>query len=126
MTAMWRLADSIVNLMTLQQKLTFLYSWTTVNDLVGFGADDITLSNGTVIVGWRSSDGPNGIRFPVTGPANIIAIYGSGNPATVFATEAALGCTWDTAMARQVGTPSARKPAPWPVLQPRADVRSGR
>jgi beta-glucosidase len=104
MSGMGKLADSLVKLMTLDQKLTFLYSWTTVNDLKGFGSDDITLSNGTVIVGWRSSDGPNGIRFPVTGPSNDIAIYGSGNPATVFATEAARGCTWDTGMARRVGS----------------------
>ena len=103
MSAMWKMADSLVNLMTLQQKLTLLYSWTTVNDLKGFGSDDFKLADGTVIVGWRSADGPNGIRFPVTGPANTIAIYGSGNPATVFATESARGCTWDTAMARRVG-----------------------
>ncbi|MGB7567732.1 MAG: glycoside hydrolase family 3 C-terminal domain-containing protein, partial [Chitinivibrionales bacterium] len=102
-TAMWKLADSIVNLMTLQQRLENLYSWTTVPNLVGFGADDITLSDGRVVVGWRSSDGPNGIRFPVTGPKYGIYDYGSGNPATVFATEAALGCTWDTAMAVKVG-----------------------
>ena len=68
MTAMWKLADSIVNLMTLQQKLENLYAWTTVFNLTGFGADDITLPDGRVVVGWRSSDGPNGIRFPANGP----------------------------------------------------------
>ncbi|HEX7509963.1 MAG TPA: glycoside hydrolase family 3 N-terminal domain-containing protein, partial [Chitinivibrionales bacterium] len=109
MSAMWQLADSLVKMMTLSQKLTLLYSWTTVNDLKGFGSDDFSLSNGAVMVGWRSADGPNGIRFPVTGPANSIAIYGSGNPATVFATESARGCTWDTAMARRVGQAIARE-----------------
>jgi beta-glucosidase len=111
MSGMWKLADSLVKLMTLDQKMTFLYSWTTVNDLSGFGSDDITLNSGKgpLIAGWRSADGPNGIRFPVTGPANEIAIFGSGNPATVFATEAARGCTWDTAMARRVGAAIARE-----------------
>jgi beta-glucosidase len=109
MSAMWKLADSLVKMMTLEQKATLLYSWTSVADLAGFGSDDITLSNGTVIVGWRSADGPNGIRFPVTGPPNDIAIYGSGNPATVFATEAARGCTWDTTMARKIGEAIGRE-----------------
>jgi len=103
MSAMWKMADSLVQLMTPAQKLTLLYAWTNVADLVGFGSDDFKLADGTVIVGWRSADGPNGIRFPVTGPPNSIAIYGSGNPATVFATESARGCTWDTAMARKIG-----------------------
>ncbi len=104
MSAMWKLADSLVKLMTNDQKNTLLYSWTTLKRLSGFGSDDFKLADGTVIVGWRSADGPNGIRFPVTGTANPeIAIYGSGDPATVFATEAARGCTWDTTIARRVG-----------------------
>jgi beta-glucosidase len=102
-SSMMKLADSVLAHMSMQQKLTSLYSWTTVTNLAGFGSDDIALSNGQTLVGWRSSDGPNGIRFPVTGPINAIAIYGSGNPATVFPTESARGCTWDTSMARQVG-----------------------
>jgi beta-glucosidase len=104
MSQMWKLADSLVKLMTMQQKLENLYSWTTVTDLAGFGADDITLSDGRVVVGWRCSDGPNGIRFPANGINTIgIAIYGQGNVATDFPTEAALGCTWDTALAVKVG-----------------------
>jgi beta-glucosidase len=104
MSAMWKLADSLVKLMTNDQKNTLLYSWTNEKRLAGFGSDDFKLADGTVIVGWRSADGPNGIRFPVTGTANPdIAIYGSGDPATVFATEAARGCTWDTTIARRVG-----------------------
>ena len=101
---MSQLADSLVKLMTLSQKLQNLYAYDPPNDsIAGFGTVDMTLSNGTLIVGWRSSDGPNGIRWPVDHPSTPLAIYGSGNPATVFATEAALGCTWDTSMAHQIG-----------------------
>ena len=104
MSAMRKLADSLVNLMNVDQKQTMLYSWTAMDTLQGFGSDDMTLSNGKLMVGWRSSDGPNGIRYPIGGLPNDIAIFGSGKqPATVFATEAALGCTWDTSMARRVG-----------------------
>jgi beta-glucosidase len=109
MSAMWKKADSLVKLMTDDQKNTFLYAWTQVNDLKWFGSDDFKLSDGTNIVGFRSADGPNGIRFPVTGVPNDIAIFGSGNPATVFATEAARGCTWDTAMAIKVGQAIGRE-----------------
>ena len=111
MSAMRKFAsDSVVKLMTLEQKLEQLYAWTSMDSLKGFGADDITLSNGKTLVGWRCSDGPNGIRYPITRPNTIgIAIYGQGDPATVFATEAALGCTFDTSMARRVGQAIAQE-----------------
>jgi beta-glucosidase len=109
MSKMWQKADSLVALMTNAQKLTLLYSKTDVADLKGFGSDDITLSDGRLMVGWRSADGPHGIRFPVTGPITTIATFGSGDTATVFATEAALGCTFDTSMARRVGQAIAQE-----------------
>ncbi len=107
MSAMWQLADSVVAKMTLDQKLLQLYATNIASK--GFASDDITLSDSRILVGWRCADGPNGIRYPVTGPANDIAIYGSGDPATVFATEAALGSTWDTTLARRVGQAIAQE-----------------
>ncbi|HAJ79421.1 MAG TPA: hypothetical protein DCO75_06580 [Fibrobacteres bacterium] len=111
MSKMWQKADSLVALMTNAQKLTQLYSWTTDADLSGFGSDNITLSDGRTFVGWRCADGPHGIRFPVTRGylSTDIAPYGSGDTATVFATEAALGCTFDTAIARRVGKAIAQE-----------------
>jgi beta-glucosidase len=109
MSEMHKLADSCVKLMTNDQKLTLLYSWTTAADQIYFGSDDFTLGNGKNMVGWRCADGPNGIRFPVTGKSNDYAIFGSGKPATVFATEVARGCTWDTTMARRVGQAIAQE-----------------
>ena len=105
MSSMWQLADSLVKMMTLEQKMTLLYSWTADDSMAGFRSDNFTLSNGTTMVGWRSADGPNGIRYPINGtmPEPDFSIYGAGYPATVFPTEAACGCTWDTAMARRVG-----------------------
>jgi hypothetical protein len=103
MSGMWKLADSLVKMMTIDQKAKLLYANMLHDSMPGFRTENFTLSNGSIMVGWRSADGPNGIRYPIVCPANDIAIYGSGYPSTVFATEAALGCTWDTTLARRVG-----------------------
>jgi beta-glucosidase len=102
---MWKMADSLVGLMTYeqQQSMTYLsatYSW--------FGAENFTLPGNATVVGWRSSDGPHGVRWPI-GPANDIAIYGAGDPVTLFPTEAALGCSWDTALVKSVGAAIGRE-----------------
>jgi beta-glucosidase len=70
----------------------------------GFGSESKVLSNAPNIrvVGWRSSDGPHGIRWPL-GPTSDDYIYGEGDIVTLFPTEASLGCTWDTSIARKVG-----------------------
>ncbi|MBN1757234.1 MAG: glycoside hydrolase family 3 C-terminal domain-containing protein [Chitinispirillaceae bacterium] len=100
--AMWTLTETLVAKMTLEQKQKSLYCSTT--DLVykNFGQDDITLSDGTKIVGWRSADGPHGIRYPLGAP-NDIAIYGAGDTVTLFPTESALGCSWDIDLTYRVG-----------------------
>jgi len=99
MSQMWLLADSVVKQMTVTQRMYQLYN---ALDLQWFGADDQTLSNGKLVVGWRCSDGPHGIRWPI-GPNDTIAIYGAGNPATLFPTEVALASTFDTLLLDSVG-----------------------
>jgi beta-glucosidase len=101
MSKMWKLADSLVGLMSMKNRQLMLYA---NSNWKGFGTDDMTLSstNGTLLVGWRCSDGPHGVRWPI-GPAYGPAIYGAGDTMTLFATEAALGCTWDPALAYRVG-----------------------
>jgi len=101
MSGMWRMADSLVKLMSMKNRKLMLYA---NSDWKGFGTDDMTLSstNGTWLVGWRCSDGPHGVRWPI-GPAYGPAIYGAGDTMTLFCTEAALGCTWDPDLAFRVG-----------------------
>jgi beta-glucosidase len=100
MSRMRLLADSLVSQMTVTQRMHQLFNSA---DLNYFGADDQTLSNGKLVVGWRCSDGPNGVRWPI-GPADdTLAIYGAGNPATDFPTEVALAGTFDTALLYEVG-----------------------
>jgi beta-glucosidase len=101
MCALWKKADSLVRLMSLSVRQRMLYA---NSNWKGFGSDNEPLSstNPTLLVGWRCSDGPNGIRWPI-GPASGPAIYGAGDTMTLFATEAALGCTWDPALAFRVG-----------------------
>ena len=101
MSGMWRMADSLVRLMSMKNRKLMLYANT---NWKSFGTDDMTLSstNGTLLVGWRCSDGPHGVRWPI-GPAYGPAIYGAGDTMTLFCTEAALGCTWDQDLAFRVG-----------------------
>jgi beta-glucosidase len=101
MSQMWKLADTLAKQMTPAQKQSLFFASTNSKVLENFGSDDITVGN-TLLVGWRCSDGPHGVRWPL-GPKNDIAIYGAGDTMTLFPTEAALGCTWDTAMTRRVG-----------------------
>ena len=108
MSAMWKLADSLAGLMNPLQKQQMLYAYTGSQLLANFGSDDMTIRNNTLIVGWRCSDGPHGVRWPI-GPASGIAIYGAGDTMTLFATEAALGCTWDVSMAWHVGQAIAQE-----------------
>jgi beta-glucosidase len=107
MSGLWRMADSLVRLMSMKNRNLMLYANT---NWVGFGTDDMTLSstNGTWLVGWRCSDGPHGVRWPI-GPAYGPAIYGAGDTMTLFCTESALGCTWDPDLAFRVGEAIGRE-----------------
>jgi beta-glucosidase len=105
MSKMWALADSLVGLMSYEQQLSTLYLSATFN---WFGAENFTIPGNTTIVGWRCSDGPHGVRWPI-GPPNDIAIYGAGDPVTLFPTEAAIGCSWDTSLAHRIGGAIARE-----------------
>ncbi|MBN2188512.1 MAG: glycoside hydrolase family 3 C-terminal domain-containing protein [Chitinispirillaceae bacterium] len=107
MSGMWKTADSLVRLMSMKNRNLMLYANT---NWVGFGTDDMTLSstNGTWLVGWRCSDGPHGVRWPI-GPAYGPAIYGAGDTMTLFCTESALGCTWDPDLAFRVGEAIGRE-----------------
>ena len=67
------MADSLVGLMTNEQKQSLTYTSSSHPIYKDFGQDDITLPDGTVIVGWRCADGPHGIRYPL-GPKNEYAI----------------------------------------------------
>jgi beta-glucosidase len=106
MSQMWKLADSLVKLMTLQQRQGMLYVTTAPGPLQYFGSENFNLQNGTTIVGWRCSDGPHGVRYPL-GPNGTgimeIAIYGMGDTVTSFPCESATGCTWDTSLTRRIG-----------------------
>ena len=101
MSALWKKADSLVRLMSMKNRKLMLYA---SSNWKGFGTDDMTFSstNGTWLVGWRCSDGPHGVRWPI-GPAYGPAIYGAGDIMTLYCTEAALGCTWDPDLASRVG-----------------------
>jgi beta-glucosidase len=107
MSGMWRMADSLVRLMSMKNRNLMLYA---NSNWKGFGTDDMTLSstNGTWLVGWRCSDGPHGVRWPI-GPAYGPAIYGAGDTMTLFCTESALGCTWDPDLASRVGASIGRE-----------------
>jgi beta-glucosidase len=99
MSAMWALADSLVKKMTIQQKASMLYA---TEAQQWFGNDNMTVG-GATIVGWRSADGPHGVRWPI-GPAQPpFAPYGAGDTVTLMPCESSLGCTWDTAMVKKVG-----------------------
>jgi beta-glucosidase len=106
MSQMWKLADTLVKQMTLLQRQGMLYVNMAAGPLQYFGSDNFNLSNGTMVVGWRCSDGPHGIRYPL-GPAGSgimsIAIYGMGDTVTSFPCESAAGCTWDTSLTRRMG-----------------------
>ena len=123
-SAMWKLADTLMKQMSLIQRQNMTYAWTSSSRLSGFGTDNFTLGNGTPIIGWRSADGPHGVRFPL-GPATTIAYYGAGDTMTLFPTEAALGCTWDTSVTRQVGqaiAKEARSEGVYCILGPMCDL----
>ena len=95
-------AEALVAKMTVDQKQSMLYCTTDEREYKHFGQDDMTLSDGTKIVGWRCADGPHGIRYPL-GAATGIAIYGAGDTVTLFPTEAALGCSWDMDLVQRIG-----------------------
>jgi beta-glucosidase len=97
---MWLLADTLVKQMTVTQRMLQLFNSADRNL---FGADDQTLPNGKLVVGWRCSDGPHGVRWPIGAQDDTLAIYGAGNPATDFPTEVALSSTFDTALLYNVG-----------------------
>ena len=84
MSSMWKKADSLVRLMSMKNRNLMLYANT---EWEGFGTDDMTLSNTnwTWLVGWRCSDGPHGVRWPI-GPAYGPAIYGAGDTMTLYCT----------------------------------------
>lgn len=103
-----QMADSLVKLMTNEQKQTLTYVSMTDPIYKFFGQDDIKLSNGTTIVGWRCADGPHGIRYPL-GAKNEYAIYGAGDTVTLFPTEAALGCSWDVDLTYKIGAAIGRE-----------------
>ncbi|MBN2038375.1 MAG: glycoside hydrolase family 3 C-terminal domain-containing protein [Chitinispirillaceae bacterium] len=105
MSKMWALADSLVGLMSYEQQQSTLYLSA---PFFWFGAENFAIPGNTTIVGWRSSDGPHGVRWPI-GPPNDIAIYGAGDPATLFPTEAAMGCSWDTSLVKSIGAVIARE-----------------
>jgi beta-glucosidase len=105
MSKLWKMADSLVGLMSYEQMqstlfLSATYSW--------FGAENFALPGNKTVVGWRSSDGPHGVRWPINAPDEI-AIYGAGDPVTLFPTEAALGCSWDTALVKNIGRAIAKE-----------------
>lgn len=102
------MTDSLVGLMTLaqMQSLTYVSMIDPVYKL--FGQDNIKLADGSTIVGWRSADGPHGIRYPI-GPSNEFAIYGAGDTVTLFPTEAALGCSWDRNLTYRIGQAVAKE-----------------
>lgn len=99
---MWAMADSLVGLMSLDQRQMTLYNSTTDPVYENFGQDNMQLPDGTLIVGWRCADGPHGIRYPL-GEVNEYAIYGAGDTVTLFPTEAAIGCSFDTDLANRLG-----------------------
>jgi beta-glucosidase len=120
MSKMWALADSLVKKMTTQQKASMLYA---TEAQQWFGNDNMTVG-GTTIVGWRSADGPHGVRWPI-GPANEIAIYGAGDTVTLMPCESSLGCTWDTQMVKNVGQiigKEARAMGLYCILGPMSDL----
>ncbi len=102
MSRMWLLADSLVQQMTVTQRMSQLFN---AADKEWFGGDDQRLSNGKLVLGWACSDGPNGVRWPIGagGYDDTLAIYGAGNKATNFPTEVALASTFDTALIDSVG-----------------------
>jgi len=102
------LADSLVNLMTPEQKQSLTYVSMSNPLYKYFGQDNFNLTDGTTIVGWRCSDGPHGVRFPL-GPANEYAIYGAGDTVTLFPTEACLGCSWDRDLTYDIGKAIAQE-----------------
>jgi beta-glucosidase len=125
MSQMWKLADTLAKQMTPAQKQSLLYVSTTDTLLKNFGSLDFTLSNGTVIVGWRCSDGPHGVRWPLDNGITTLAPFGAGDTVTLFPTEAALGCTWDTAMTRRIGqaiAQEARAMGLYCILGPMCDL----
>jgi beta-glucosidase len=93
-------ADSVVQQMTVTQRMYQLYN---SGGAPWFSGADVTLSNGNVVVAWKCSDGPHGVRWPIGPPDDTLAIYGAGNPATDFPTEVALASTFDTALLYNVG-----------------------
>ncbi|MBN1127945.1 MAG: glycoside hydrolase family 3 C-terminal domain-containing protein [Chitinispirillaceae bacterium] len=120
MSKMWLLADSLVQKMTVQQRASTLYA---TEAQQWFGGDNMT-AGGTMIVGWRSADGPHGVRWPI-GPSNEIAIYGAGDTATLFPCESSLGCTWDTSLVRKIGQiigKEARAMGRYCILGPMSDL----
>ena len=72
--AMKQLARDLVAKMTVEQKQNTLFTNVATDvEYRWFGQDNITLSDGTNVVGWRCADGPHGIRYPL-GEKNDIAI----------------------------------------------------
>jgi beta-glucosidase len=105
---MWALADSITNLMTpaeMQYQVCGDY-----NSDQGFTTVSKTLSKapGVRVIGWRGSDGPHGIRWPL-GPVTDEYIYGQGGIVTLFPTEVALGSSWDTTLVNKVAQAIAKE-----------------
>jgi beta-glucosidase len=109
MSQMWALADTLSKQMTPAQKQSLLYASTAAGLLQNFGSFDFTMSNGTMIAGWRCSDGPHGVRWTLLNGVTDLAPYGAGDTVTLFPTEAAMGCTWDTAMTRRIGQAIAQE-----------------
>ena len=128
MSQMWKLADTLTKQMTPDQKQSLLYASTAEGLFKNFCSFDITLNNGAgpLIVGWRCSDGPHGVRWKLFGNGTTdLAPYGAGDTMTLFPTEAALGCTWDTAMTRRVGqaiAQEARSMGLYCILGPMCDL----
>ncbi len=123
-SVMWRMADSIGRLMSLDQRQWTLYTNMTHPVYAFFGQDTYLLPDGTPIVGWRCADGPHGTRYPLGG-TNEFAIYGAGDTATLFPTEAALGCTWDPDLTYRIGAAigkEARARGVYCILGPMCDL----
>ncbi|MBN1578087.1 MAG: glycoside hydrolase family 3 C-terminal domain-containing protein [Chitinispirillaceae bacterium] len=126
MSRMWRMADSLGRLMSLDQRQWSLYTNMSLDKVYHFfGQDTYQLPDGTPIVGWRCADGPHGTRYPLGPSKNDFDIYGSGDTATLFPTEAALGCSWDTDLTYRVGKAigkEARALGVYCILGPMCDL----
>lgn len=121
---LWRMADSLAQLMSPEQKELMLYTSQTDPIYTNFGQDNSKLPDGSIVFGWRSADGPHGIRYPL-GESNDIAIYGAGDTVTLFPTEASLGCSWDPSLTYRVGEAigkEARAKGLYCILGPMCDL----